>query len=52
MRAARRLERRANSPLADAPLYSNPPHPSLTEKLMFDGWLSTPMRSSRRSKPG
>ena len=27
---------------------SNPPHPSLTEKLMFDGWLSTPMRSSRR----
>ena len=47
-----RLERWANRPLGDEPLYSNSPRPSLTEKLISDGWLSTPSRSSRRSKPG
>ena len=47
-----RLERRANSPLSDAPLYSNSPRPSLTEKPMSDACDSTPSRSSSRSKAG
>ena len=46
-----RLERRANRPFGEAPLYSKS-RPSLTEKLMSDGCVSTPTPASRRWKFG
>ena len=48
----KRLERRAKRPFAEAPLYSNSPRPSLTEKLIVEGCVATPRRSSSSSKPG
>ena len=43
--------RLANRPFGELPLYSKSP-PSLTEKLIWDGWVATPRRSISRTKPG
>ncbi len=47
-----RWARLANSPLAEPPLYSKSPIPSLTPNVIVDGWLATPRRARRRSKFG
>ena len=47
-----RFERFANRPFADEPLYSSPPRPSLTEKLIGAGCVATPTLSSSRMKCG
>ncbi len=47
-----RSARFANRPFGEAPLYSKPPRPSLTEKLMGAGCVATPSSSSSRSKRG